>query len=163
MNTIVIAIDGPAGTGKSIVANLLAEKIKFNYIDSGIYYRAVTYWIIKNKIKPNEIVRICDFTKNAKIHIKDDKVFLNDTDITSELRSIDVMNKVSSVSRLRNLRKIVVQKLREHALMDNIVMDGKDIGTVVFPDAKVKFFITCDDNTRAARRQQEFLDSGQKI
>ena len=76
---------------------------------------------------------------------------------------MEVTNKVSSVSKLRNLRKIIAQKLRDCAYLGNLVMDGKDIGTAVFPDAKVKFFITCDENMRAARRQQEFFDIGQKI
>ena len=163
MNSTVIAIDGPAGTGKSIVAKLLAEKIKFNYVDSGIYYRAITYWIIKNNIKPNELAKINDFVKNAKIEIKEERVFMNGADITKEIRNMEVTNKVSSVSKLRNLRKILAQKLRDCALSGNLVMDGKDIGTAVFPDAKAKFFICCDDNMRAARRQQEFLDIGQKI
>jgi CMP/dCMP kinase len=163
MESIVIAIDGPSGTGKSIVAKLLAEKIKFQYIDSGIYYRAVTYWIIKNNIKPNEIAKICDFVKNAKLEIKDESVFLNGEDITKSLRNIEVTNKVSSVSKLRNLRKIIALKLREFTFGGNLIMDGKDIGTVVFPGANIKFFIICDDGTRVARRQQEFLDVGQKI
>ena len=163
MNSIVIAIDGPAGTGKSIVAKLLAEKINFHYVDSGIYNMAITYWIIKNNIKPNELQKINDFVKNSKIEIKDDNVFLNGADITKDIRNMEVTNKVSSVSKLRNLRKIISQKLRDCANSGNLVMDGKDIGTAVFPDAKVKFFISCDDSMRAARRQQEFLDIGQKI
>ena len=163
MSSYVVAIDGPTGTGKSTTAKILAEKLKIKYIDSGAMYRAVTLEIIKSDIKPNEVKKIVDFANNLEFEFRDEGVFANGKEITNDIRSFEVTNKVSSVSKIRQLREVLVNKQREYLKNESLVMDGRDIGTVVFPNADYKFYIVCDLNARAARRQQDFLDMGIKI
>ena len=163
MDKIVVAIDGPSGTGKSTTARLLAEKLNFLYIDSGAMYRAVTIELLTNAVKPNDIKKIVELTKNANISFEGEEFFLNGKNITKEIRSLDVTNKVSSVSAIKEIRKILVDKQRGFAKENDVVMDGRDIGTVVFPEANFKFFLICELMTRAVRRRQDFIDHGLKI
>ncbi|MBS1519023.1 MAG: (d)CMP kinase [Bacteroidetes bacterium] len=163
MEKVVVAIDGPSGTGKSTSARILAEKLNYVYIDSGAMYRAITLELLKNNIKPNDIKRIVDLTSKSDIKFEGEEVFLNGKNVTKEIRSFDVTSKVSSVSAIKEVRKILVDKQRAYAKENNIVMDGRDIGTVVFPNAKFKFFLVCDLKTRAARRRQDFIEHGMKL
>lgn len=163
MSKIIVAVDGPSGTGKSSTSKLLADKLNFQYIDSGSLYRAVTYSLLQNDVKPNDIEQIQKITSELDIEFSGENIILNGIDVTDGIRSLDVTNKVSSVSKIKEIREIIVEKLRAYAEENNIVMDGRDIGTVVFPDAKYKFFLVCDLKTRAARRQQDFIDMGVKI
>lgn len=163
MDSFIVTIDGPTGTGKSTTARLLANKFNIKYIDSGAMYRAVTFEILKQDIKPTELRKIADLTQNMKFEFNDESVLVNGTDITNEIRSFEVTNKVSSVSKIKHIRDLLVSKQREYARNGSIVMDGRDIGTVVFPKAEYKFYFVCDMNARAARRQQDFLDMGIKI
>lgn len=161
---LIITIDGPTGTGKSLAAKYLAEKLGYKYYDSGVFYRAVTYFVLKNKIKPNDYLAICRAAQALKISFEDEKVLLNGEDITGSLKDINVTNKVSGISKIGKLRQILNQKLR--ALDDgtaNMVVEGKDIGVEVFPEAKFKFYLVSDISARIARRQQDFLDNGQKF
>ncbi|MBV6480140.1 MAG: Cytidylate kinase [Ignavibacteria bacterium] len=162
-NKIIVAIDGPSGTGKSTTARILAEKLGFLYIDSGAMYRAITYELISKNVKPNDIKKIIELTQNAKMSFEGEDFFLNGKNVTKEIRSLDVTNKVSNVSAIKELRKILVNKQREFAKKNDIVMDGRDIGTVVFPNADFKFYMICDLKTRAARRRQDFMEHGMKI
>jgi len=163
MKNRIIAIDGPSGTGKSTTARLLGERMNIPYIDSGKMYRGITYVLLKNNIKPNNIKRITEITSSSEFEFLNDNVYLNGKDIIKKIKTLDVLNKVSSVSKIKELREILVRKLRVFGEDRSLIMDGKDIGTVVFPDADYKFFIICDLDTKAARRQQEFLDMGLKI
>jgi len=163
MDKVVVAIDGPSGTGKSTTARILAEKLNFIYIDSGAMYRAITFELLKNSIKPNDVKKIVDITTKADIKFDGEEVFLNGKNITKEIRSLDVTSKVSSVSAIKDVRKILVNKQREYSKTNDVVMDGRDIGTVVFPNAKFKFFLVCDLKTRAARRRQDFIEHGMKL
>ncbi len=162
-NKIIVAIDGPSGTGKSTTARLLANKLSLPYIDSGAYYRAVTYFIIETKIKPNESRKIEEITSSCNLTFQDDEVFLNGKNITKEIRSLEVTNKVSSVSKIKQVRHLVNEKLRSFAKENGVVMDGRDIGTIVFPNAQFKFYLDCDMKVRAARRLQDFIDNGQRL
>jgi CMP/dCMP kinase len=163
MDSYVVAIDGPTGTGKSTTSKILAEKLRIKYIDSGAMYRAVTLEIVRNDVKPNEIKKIVEIAHNLEFEFKEDCVIANGLDISNDIRSFEVTNKVSSVSKIKQLREVLVNKQREYLKNENIVMDGRDIGTVVFPNADFKFFLVCDLNARAARRQQDFQDMGIKI
>ncbi len=163
MKKMIIAIDGPSGTGKSTTAKLLAAKLNLLYIDSGSFYRTITYLVIKNNIKPNDIKKIDEIAKRCDITFKDEEIFLNNENITAQIRGLDVTNRVSSVSKIKSIRAIVNEKLRKYASEQGVVIDGRDIGTVVFPNADYKFYLTCDIKTRAHRRKQDFLDLGQKI
>jgi CMP/dCMP kinase len=163
MKKVVITIDGPTGTGKSSTARLLADKLKFDYIDSGFYYRAITFIALQQKLKPNDINKLIEIAKKINIEFKDDSVFIDDKDVLDALRDFEITNKVASISKIKQLRKIVNEKIKSYYFDNGLVIDGKDIGTAVFPDANVKFFLTCDFDARVARRQQEFLDLGHKI
>jgi CMP/dCMP kinase len=163
MKKVVITIDGPTGTGKSTTARFLAEKLKFDYIDSGFYYRAITFIALQQKLKPNDINKLIDIAKKINIEFKDDSVFIEDKDVLEALRDFEITNKVASISKIKQLRKIVNEKIKSYYFDNGLVIDGKDMGTAVFPDANVKFFLTCDFDARVARRQQEFLDLGHKI
>jgi len=163
MDKVVVALDGPSGTGKSTTARILAEKLNYLYIDSGAMYRAITFELLKRGIKPNDTKKIVEITSKADIKFEGEEVFLNGKNITKEIRSLDVTSKVSSVSSIKDVRKILVDKQREYAKANDVVMDGRDIGTVVFPNAKFKFFLVCDLKTRAARRRQDFMEHGMKL
>lgn len=163
MKKVVITIDGPTGTGKSTTARFLANKLKFNYIDSGFFYRAITFRALKDKLKPNEINKLSEIARKINLEFKEDSVFINGEDVIEALRSFDITNKVASISKIKQLRKIVNEKIRTIEFENGLVIDGKDMGTVVFPNADAKFFLICDFDARVARRQQEFLDLGHKI
>lgn len=162
-NTI-IAIDGPTGTGKSITSKLLAEKLGFAYYDTGVFYRAVTLLVLKNNIKLNDYLAICKTAQNLEISFENDKVLMNGSDISKLLKGIEITNKVSGISKIGKLRQIIngsIVKLNDGNT--NMVVEGKDIGTDVFPNAKFKFFLVSDLGARIARRQQDFFDNGQKF
>ncbi len=146
-----IAIDGPAGSGKSTVAKLAAKKLGFNYIDTGAYYRWLTYNVLKEKIELKEIAKIIALAKKLDYqNIPDPKI-----------RTREVANNVSAVSALKEIRPYIVEQQRKVASTHNVVMEGRDIGTVVFPDAEVKIFLTASVEERARRRYQEHLDKGE--
>lgn len=159
----VVAIDGPSGTGKSTTAKLLAKRLNYLYIDSGAMYRAVTYSVLHNKIPVTDTAAIIEHTKGLDIVLEDEKVLLNGEDISAPVRGVQVTSNVSTISAIKEVREMLVAKQREYAMTNSVVMDGRDIGTVVFPYAQYKYFLVCDLKTRAARRQQDFRDLGLEI
>lgn len=163
MKKVVITIDGPTGTGKSTTAKLLANKLKFKYVDSGFFYRAITHKALQNKLRPNDIHKLADITKKMNLEFREDYVFINSEDVTDTLRSFDITNKVAGISKIKQLRKIVNEKIKNIDFENGLVIDGKDMGMTAFPDADAKFYLICDFDARVARRQQEFLDLGHKI
>jgi len=164
---LIIAIDGPAGSGKSTSAKLIAKKLDYLYIDTGAMYRAITFHALENRAIGDES-RIVELARKCKIELRynDDKlvVVLNNRNISKEIRSTDVNSSVSEVSKISDVRKLMVEKQREMAAEGSgVVMEGRDIGTVVFPNADVKIFLTAALDTRANRRASEYTENGSKV
>ena len=161
---ICIAIDGHSSTGKSTVAKQLAKKFNYIYVDTGAMYRAVTFFAMKNKcFNENNLNESCLGSKLDEIHIEFKQenssrlgeVYLNGENVEAFIRSMEVSNKVSQVAKLEEVRKKLVEIQQQMGKNKGIVMDGRDIGTVVFPDAELKLFMTASAHIRAKRRFNE--------
>ena len=158
---MVITIDGPAGVGKTTTAKRLASKLGYQYLDTGAMYRAVTYFFRKNSVDISSEVQVIkmldilnlelDFTSANEI-----RVLLDDVDISTMIRSKEITSAVSEVSAIKAVRKKMVKIQKDTAKNGNFIVEGRDIGTVVFPDAKYKFFLTADYDVRAQRRLEDF-------
>lgn len=159
----IVTIDGASGTGKSITAFYLAKKLSFQYIDSGAYYRALTLLALEKNIIFDNVPQIIDLLRSIDLTYENDRIFLKGRDISNDIRTLEVTTKVSNVSILPEVREEINTKLKLKASGKNIVIDGKDMGLSVFPEAQFKFYCLCDMQTRVARRQQEFLDAGYNI
>mgnify|MGYP006287657847 CR=1 FL=1 len=157
----VIAIDGPAGAGKSTIARKLAKKINFKYLDTGAMYRAVTYYILSNNISIDNKKDITRAAQNMDISFSSpDKegiphILVNNKDITKEIRKPEINENVSKIAKIKGVRKALVKKQRKIAKNKKIIMDGRDIGTRVLPEAEYKFYITASLEERSKRRFQE--------
>ena len=155
----VIAIDGPAASGKSSVARELARRLGFAYVNSGAMYRAITWYILENGVDPNDSDRIVQLVKNAAIDCelkdKQSRIRINDLDPTAHLREGRVNNEVSQVSTVPQVRQILVEKMRDYARHDDLVTEGRDIGSVVFPETPYKFYIDASPEVRLRRRAAE--------
>jgi cytidylate kinase len=164
---IVIAIDGYSSCGKSTIAKALAKKLHFIYIDSGAMYRAVTLYFIRHQIDLNDPLLVEKALNsihiNFEYHNEQTFVFLNDEDISEEIRQMPVSERVSQVSAIKSVRTEMVRQQQRMGKSKNIIMDGRDIGTVVFPDATLKFFMTADPAIRAKRRYKELIAKGEKV
>ncbi len=169
MKKIVIAIDGYSACGKSSTAKGVAAALGYAYIDTGAMYRAVTLYFQQHHIKltnSGEISRALDnidisFVVNPKTSLNE--AFLNGLNVEGEIRKMYISQKVSQVSSIREVRAAMVDQQQKMGRKKGVVMDGRDIGTVVFPDAELKIFMSADIYVRAGRRQQELLDKGQLI
>jgi cytidylate kinase len=166
-NNIVVAIDGYSSCGKSTLAKALAKKLHFIYVDSGAMYRAVTLYFIRNNVDLQNNEQIATALKNIHLnfHSRDYQthITLNDEDVSDEIRQMHVADKVSPVSAIHDVRVAMVKQQQRLGKSKNIVMDGRDIGTVVFPHAQVKFFMTADPKVRAERRYNELLPTNPNI
>ncbi|SNT24628.1 cytidylate kinase [Ekhidna lutea] len=155
MKKIVIAIDGYSGTGKSSTAKQVASRLSYTYIDSGAMYRAVAWFFIQNKIDYSNNEELVKGLEQCHIEFQGKKLLLNNQPLDGELRTMEVNNHVSSVSTIEKVREKLVDQQREMGKEKGVVMDGRDIGTVVFPDAELKLFMTADMDIRAERRKKE--------
>ena len=164
--SFIVAIDGPAGTGKGTVTKILAKKLKLVNIDTGATYRCVTLDMINRGVKIDELDKIKEILKNIKIEIKNDKgnqtIFLNGEDVTEKIRETEVSKMVSQVSSIKEVRYSMVDLQRKMAEGKNVVMEGRDIGTYVFPNADVKIYLDADLEERAKRRQLQNMEKGIK-
>ena len=166
MDTVIIAIDGQASTGKSTQAKKLAENLKYNYRDSGAYYRAITLYLLDNNIKFD--LNITDKILH-KINIKQTyeegqfRIYLNDYDVTDKIRGHKVSLNVSNYAKKPEIRKFVFNQLRKSSESNSLVVDGRDIGTVVFPYADFKFFLVAEPKIRAERRHKQINDDSVKV
>ena len=169
MRKLTVAIDGPAGAGKSSVAKVLANRVHYLYIDTGAMYRAVTLYCIQHgffegeKIKEEELkASIHDIDISFRLNAETGRpdTYLNGVNVEKEIRGMEVADKVSPVATLGFVRRALVAKQQEMGKAKGIVMDGRDIGTVVFPDAELKLFVTASPEVRAKRRVDELEAKG---
>lgn len=151
---IVIAIDGPAGAGKSTVARQLAAQLGFTYIDTGAMYRALGLWAVRQKLEPTDMHRMEQLADAASIAFltESDQVILNGEDVSQAIRGPGIAEAASHIAAIPAVRRSMVAKQREIASGANVVMEGRDIGSVVFPDARVKIFLDADPGERVRRR-----------
>ena len=166
MDKVIIAIDGQASTGKSTQAKKIADHLGFNYRDSGAYYRAITLYLLNSNVNHN--LKISQEILN-QISIEQDysegnfRIFLNDDNVTNKIRGHKVSLSVSNYAKKPEIRKFVFGQLRNSAESESIVVDGRDIGTVVFPDADFKFFLIAEPRIRAERRHKQIDDDSVKV
>lgn len=166
MDSVIIAIDGEASTGKSTQAKKIAEKFGYNYRDSGAYYRAITLYLIQNNINSNDNISQSVLNQiSIEQEYKDKKlsIYLNGIDVTQKIRGFKVSVNVSNFAKKPEIRDFVYEQLRSSARSNSLVIDGRDIGTVVFPDATFKFFLLADPKIRAERRHKQINDKSVKL
>ncbi len=166
LKKILIAIDGPAGSGKSTTARLVARKLGYVYIDTGAMYRAMTLKVLNSHIDPADEAGVVELARRTEISLVDGgelSVILDGVDVTEAIRSEGVTKNVSLVSSYPAVRELMVAKQREIGSGKGCVVDGRDIGTVVFPDADLKFFMVADIMERARRRQEELSSNGAEL
>lgn len=172
LKKITIAIDGFSSTGKSTLAKQLAKELGYAYVDTGAMYRAVTYfamknkWVSENNLNSVEVVQNLssinlEFRFNEQLGFAE--MFLNQVNIENEIRTIEVSRCVSKIAEISEVRTLLVKQQQQMGKNKAVVMDGRDIGTVVFPDAELKLFMTASADTRAQRRFDELVKNGQKV
>ena len=160
---MIIAIDGPAGAGKSTIAKKVADSLGYIYIDTGAMYRAFTYELLTSSISLSDIEKITKVLEKTNIEFKNNEIFLNNLNVTNEIRSKNVTANVSAVSAIPQVREKLVDLQRKIASESNSILDGRDIGTVVFPNAELKIFLTASVKIRALRRYNELIAKDKNI
>jgi CMP/dCMP kinase len=167
MKRIIIAIDGYSSCGKSTLAKALAKNLHFAYVDTGAMYRAVTLYMLDNDIDYNDRAAVRDALDHIEIHFeriaKGNHTFLNGKDVEEEIRTMRISEVVSPVSTISDVRRFLVAQQQKMGARKGIVMDGRDIGTVVFPQAELKIFLTAHTDIRAQRRFDELTGKGQNV
>lgn len=172
MNNIIIAIDGFSSTGKSTLAKQLAKHLGYVYVDTGAMYRAVTYFAMQNHLVTEDFLNkkgLIQKLSKIKLHFQFNpklgfaEMYLNDQNVEMQIRTIEVSRLVSKIAEISEVRSKLVEQQQEMGKNRGIVMDGRDIGTVVFPDAELKLFMTASAHTRAKRRYDELTVKGQHV
>lgn len=162
---IAVAIDGPAGAGKSTIARRAAKELGYVYVDTGAMYRAVGLSVLRSGVSPSDREKVGGSLAGVTVSIRyengEQRVILCGEDVTDEIRSAEVSSAASTVSAYPEVRGFLLSLQKELAVKNNVVMDGRDIGTVVLPDAQVKIFLTASPEDRARRRYEEMLGKGQ--
>ncbi len=157
---MIIAFDGPAGSGKSTIAKIISEKLGITYLDTGAMYRAVTLYFLENNVDFNDENQVKINLEKIELEFINDKLYLNNKDVSEQIREKNVNDNVSFVSAIRIVREKMVDLQRKMSGKKSVVLDGRDIGTVVFPNADYKFYITASVDVRARRRYEEELKKG---
>lgn len=168
MKTISVAIDGPAGAGKSTIARRLAVELGYRYVDTGAIYRTVAYFMDLWGVSPKDVDGVNRYIDELTVEIEYDEdglqhMIMNGMDVTKDIRTPDISQKASLISAHACVRDMLLDMQRELAEQNNVVMDGRDIGTVVLPHATVKIFLTASPEVRAKRRCDELSAKGQKV
>jgi len=160
---VVVAIDGPAGAGKSTIARRLAQRLGFTYIDTGAMYRAVALWAFRQGVPFDDVHRMEQLAKAAAIELVPGRIHLNGEDVSEAIRTPEVSSGASEIAVIPGVRRAMVEKQREIGERSSVVMEGRDIGTVVFPNAEVKVYLDADIGERVRRRLEEERAKGSKV
>ena len=160
MKNLVIAVDGPAGAGKSTIAKIIADKLNINYIDTGAMYRAVTYKVLQNNIDTTDEQALIEVAKASEIDFKYNNIYLDGKILKEEIRTPEVSNNVSNVAQIKEVRYLMVDVQREIGNRSSVILDGRDIGSYVFPNADYKFFLNASPEERGERRYKELVKKG---
>lgn len=163
MENLVIAIDGPAGAGKSTISKLIAKNLGINYIDTGAMYRAITYKCLKSGIDINDRQKVVDLCSRTEVDFVDNSIYLDGVRLGEEIRTLEVSSKVSDVAKIPQVREFLLKKQREIGKRSDVILDGRDVGTHIFPETKYKFFLNASAQERGRRRYQELVDKGQTV
>ena len=157
---IRVAIDGPAGAGKSTVARMVAAALGYTYVDTGAMYRAVAWAVIEAAIAPDDAEAVCALAARVEINLEPERVFVGGTEVTDRIRTPQISNLTSPISALPCVRTRLAALQRQMGRLGGVVMEGRDIGTVVLPDAEVKVFLTASQAERVRRRREELGAAG---
>lgn len=163
MKKLVIAMDGPAGAGKSTIAKLVSQKLNIEYIDTGAMYRAITLKMINKNVDEKNLESIINIAKETKIEIRENKIFLDNIDVSEEIRTPQISERVSYFSAIKEIRYILVELQRNIAKDTNVIMDGRDIGSYVFPNANLKIYLQASIEERTNRRFKELFSKNFKV
>ena len=163
MDNTIVAIDGPAGSGKSTIAKLIAKKFNFTYIDTGAMYRMITLYLLENNIDFDDLKEIEKVLNTVNLDMQGDKFYLNNVDVTTKIREKRINENVSKVASIKIVRSNLVDLQRKVSNNKNVILDGRDVGTVIFPNAQVKIFLIASPEERARRRYNEFLEKKTEI
>ena len=162
-NIINIAVDGPAGSGKSTVAKIIAKKLNITYLDTGSMYRAFTYYALNKDVKANDKEGINDLLDSIDLVLDKENVFVNDKDVTKEIRFENIDKNVSDYAAIKEVREKMVNIQREISKGKSVIMDGRDIGSVVLPNAEFKFYLDASCEERAKRRYLQNIERGKEV
>ena len=160
---MIIAVDGPAGSGKSTISKLLAKELGLVYLDTGAMYRLFTLKMLKENVSFSDNDKINELLEKLNINIENGKFYLDDEDVSEDIRKTDVAENVSKTAAIDEVREKMVSLQREFSKSKNVILDGRDIGTVVFPEADIKIFLVADPRERAERRFKELKEKGENI
>ena len=163
MKNLIVAIDGPAGSGKSTIAKLLAKKYDLTYIDTGAMYRMITLYLLENNIDINDLKEVERVLNTVNLDMQGDKFFLDNVDVSTKIREKRINDNVSKVASIKIVRSNLVDLQRKVSNNKNVILDGRDVGTVIFPNAQVKIFLIASPEERARRRYNEFLEKKTEI
>ena len=163
MKNLIVAIDGPAGSGKSTIAKLLAKKYNLTYIDTGAMYRMITLYLLENNIDINDLKEVKRVLNTVNLDMQGDKFYLDNVDVSTKIREKRINDNVSKVASIKIVRSNLVDLQRKISNNKDVILDGRDVGTVIFPNAQVKIFLIASPEERARRRYNEFLEKKTEI